>query len=579
MKRKIKNSLILSIIVVLGISCKDEYFEKNPPGAVVGAQINTKAGAESLLIGAYSLLDAVGASTTSYFGNGNTWQASEQNWIQGDLQSDDGVKGGANNGNEAYMTEIELYNAQPTNVSVIRKWEAVYDGISRCNDVLKAVAAAKDVDAASFKRITAEARFLRGHYHADAVKIYGKVPYIDETLLDTRIPNDKDIYPNIEADFEYAINNLPETQPEVGRVNKWAAMAYLAKIYIFQKKFSEAKPLLDDIIANGKTSNNKKYDLEACYDDNFNADTKNGKESVFALQASTNDGVTGENGRFGDVLNAPLFGPFCCAFFMATHNLVNSFKTDAVTGLPLLDTFNDVDLKNDEKIKSDVPFTPSTEALDPRVDFTVGRRGIPYNGWGLNEGYKWINGPEYAGPYLGKKWVMRKIQEGVLNEKSGPGWLIPANYIFIRFADVLLWRAEVAIESNDLPTALTYINQVRNRVKTGCVVKLDDGTSAANYNVGLYPSFPDKAYALKALQFERRLEFGMEGHRFYDLVRWGIADQVINKFVSEEKAYRIYKSGAVFVKGKNELLPIPQSEITNSYKDGKPTLIQNPGYN
>ncbi len=576
-----KSVNILILFILVNVSCKKSYFIHNPPSSASEVQINTRAGAETLLIGAYSLLDGIGSSTDGdIFGpGGGLWQASESNWIQGDVQSDDAVKG-SSAGDEGYITDVEIYNVQPTNQAIDPKWRVLYDGISRSNDVLRAAKAAKDIDEASMKRITGEARFLRGHYHADAKKLWNNVPYISDTLLNTRIPNDKDIYPDIEADFQYAIDNLPETQESVGRANKWAAMAYLAKVYIFQKKFDLAKPLLDNLITNGKTSDGKQYGLEDCFDDNFNADTKNGKESVFALQVSTNDGSSsGDNARWGDVLNAPQFGPFCCGFLQPTHNLVNAYKTDPATGLPLLDNFNDQDLKNDEGIKSNEPFTPPTETVDPRLDFTVGRRGIPFLGWGNFAGYDWIVSQSFSGPFSNRKYLMRKSQSGTISSQTGPAWIVPANYPFIRFADVLLWRAEVAVEESDLPTALDYINRVRSRAKNGCVVKMDDGTPAANYKVERYVSFPSQDYARKALQFERRLEFALEGQRFYDLVRWGIADQVLNAYVAKEKFHRTYLNGASFTKGKNEYLPIPQEQITNSSINGQATLKQNPGYN
>lgn len=584
MKKLMIVSAYLILIALVVSACNDDFFEKNPPGVATSSQLNTAKGAEKLLIGAYSLLDGVGASTDgSIFGpGGGLWQSSQSNWIHGDIQSGDAVKGSVA-GDEGYMTLVETYNTLPTNIVVDAKWRALYDGISRSNDVLNAVKAATDLDPSSAKRINGEARFLRGHYYADARKIWGKVPYVDETTADSRIPNDKDIYPNIEADFQYAIDNLPETQAAVGRANKWAAMAYLAKVYMHQGKYRQAKSLLDDLISNGKTSDGKKYGLENCFDDNFNAETKNGRESIFALQTSTNDGAgSGENARWGDVLNAPQFGPFCCGFFQPTHNLVNAYKTDA-NGLPLLDTFNDVDLKSDEGVAATASFTPTTESIDPRLDFTVGRRGIPYLGWG-NFNPAWIRSPSYSGPFQNRKYLLRKSQFGTISAKSGPGWMVPANYPFIRFADVLLWRAEVAAEEGDLNTALTYVNQIRNRAKAGCVVFATDekgtptATPAANYRIGLYNTFPDQAYARKAVRFERRIELAMEGHRFYDLVRWGVADQVLNTYVSKEKNYRTYLNGAVFVKGKNEYLPLPQTQINNSAVNGKFVLVQNPGY-
>jgi starch-binding outer membrane protein, SusD/RagB family len=576
---KYKNSLLILIATLLLFgSCKKSYFEKNPPGSASETQINSLAGAELLLIGAYSLLDQVGNTPDgSIFGpGGGLFEAgSGSNWIHGDIQSGDAYKGSVS-GDLGFATDIETYATLSNNPALNGKWTALYDGISRSNDVLRAIANAKDADDASVKRVSGQARFLRAHYNFEARKIFEKVPYIDETLVDTRVKNDVDILPKIEADFQFAIDNLSDLQDAVGRANKSAAKAYLAKVLMFQLKYTQAKLILDDVIQNGVTPKGIRYGLDDCFDNNFNADFRNTKESVFALQVSTNDGVSdGDNARWGDALNGPLFGPFCCGFFKPSQNLVNAYKTDAVTGLPLLDTYNNVDLKNDDLVDPSAPFVPTTETVDPRLDFTVGRRGVPWNGFGLMEG-TWSRGRDYSGPYIGRKYLMRKSQQGTISTTTGPGWLVPANFPFIRFADVLLWRAEVAADEGDLATALLHVNTVRNRAKNGCVLKLADGvTPAANYKVEPYTAFANKDFAVKAVRFERRLELAMEGQRFYDLVRWGIAGQVLNDYLTNEKVKRNYLNGAQFTVGKDEYLPIPQVQITNSNVNGTPSLVGN----
>src|SRR4029079_8926352 len=180
----------------------------------------------------------------------------------------------------------------------------------------------------------------------------------------------------IESDLKYAMDSLPLTQASVGRANKYAAEAFLAKAYMFQHKYWDAKPLLKDLIENGKTARGDKYELEK-YGDNFNPETKNGSESVFSAQTSVNDFGSGNNGNYGDVLNFPQNGGpgGCCGFFQPSQWLVNHFKTDAATGLPDPDHFNESVVKNDEGYASDSIFTPYTGTLDPRLDWTVGRRG------------------------------------------------------------------------------------------------------------------------------------------------------------------------------------------------------------
>jgi hypothetical protein len=150
----------------------------------------------------------------------------------------------------------------------------------------------------------------------------------------------------------------------------------------------------------------------------------------------------------------------------------------------------------------------------------------------------------------------------------------------IRYSHVLLWLAEIEVELGNLDVARGYVNQIRTRAANPAgFVRKTDGSNAANYVIGTYDtSWPDQATARKAVQFEQRLEFGMEGHRRFDLVRWGIADQKLNAYYLVEGNKLSYLKGVLFVKGKHEYFPIPLQEILNSQKNGKPTLTQNPGY-
>jgi hypothetical protein len=333
-----------------------------------------------------------------------------------------------------------------------------------------------------------------------------------------------------------------------------------------------AKPILDDIINNGP------YSLVANYHDNFNGEKNNNSESVFAVQNSVNDGGDGYiNGNRGNRLNHPYSndapGGGCCGFFQPSQNLVNAFKTDA-NGLPLLDTFNDVDVTNDQGIPSEDPFDPYTGNLDPRLDWTVGRRGIEYLEWGPMPGMRWVRDQSNGGPYVAKKHEILKSQEGTISAAGLPQYNA-INTPLIRYSDVLLWRAEVHVEDNELPEAMDLVNQVRSRAANpDGFVKDTEGMDAANYVIGLYTDFPSQDYARKAVRFERRLELASEGHRFFDLVRWGIADQVLNEYVSGEQSKRVYLQGAVFTSGTNEYYPIPLEAINTS----RGVLQQNPGY-
>jgi starch-binding outer membrane protein, SusD/RagB family len=458
----------------------------------------------------------------------------------------------------------------------------MYDGIARCNDVLQILPKVLDITDADRQQIEAQAKFLRGHYHFELKKMFNMVPYIDETIYDplnlesTKVANTEDIWPKIEADLQFAYGLLPVKQAQVGRPSKWAAAATLAKAYLFQKKYVEAKTLLLEIVGSGQ------YKLVDKYHDNFRASTNNNAESIFEIQYSVNDGASGgENGNIGSTLNYPYGGggvTTCCGFFQPSQNLVNSFKTGA-DGLPLLDTFNDVDVKSDQGVEATVPFTPDAGTFDPRLDWTVGRRGIQFLDWGVHPGKTYVRDQAYGGPYSPKKHVMYRSDVGS-NTFAGNPRLNANNYRMIRYSHVLLWLAEIEVEQNNLEAARTYVNQIRARAANpDGFVKNTDGTPSANYVIQQYTTaWTDQATARKAVQFEQRLEFAMEGHRRFDLVRWGIAEQTLNAYYLKEGTKRTYLNGVKFVAGKHEYFPIPLQEILNSQVKGSTTLTQNPGY-
>jgi hypothetical protein len=455
------------------------------------------------------------------------------------------------------------------------------------------MALATDISAENATQYKAQALFLRAWFHFELKRVFNNIPYITEDVIDpATVKNNVDAWPMIEQDMQFAVDNLPETQADPGRPTKYAAEAVMARIYLFQQKYSAAKTLLDDIIGSGK------YSLMTNYDDNFLIATRNNKESIFEIQYAVNDG-TGEsvNGNYGDALNYPQnvdgLGT-CCGFFQPKQNFVNAFKTDA-NGLPLLDTFDDTNLKNDMGLGSDESFTPATETVDPRLDHTVGRRGIPFLDWGIMRGKAWIRDQGNAGPYVYKKNMFKKSEQNTYSTTTGWATGVNSNnYRAIRLSHVMLWRAEVAVEENDLATALDLVNQLRARAANSVVMGLcttyvlnsQDGLAvdytkpAANYLVSPYPAFADQAYARKAVRHEERLEFGMEGYRFFDLVRWGVAAETINAMMDKDREFRSLFGGASpksFQEGKNEYWPIPttQLELENVSEE---ILTQNPGY-
>ena len=582
MKHTHKIFLALGLSSVMLYACKEEFLERAPLGSLDQATLSTPAGVRGVLIGAYSLLDGYG-------GQGGGFATAASNWVFGGVASDDAYKG-SDPGDQADIVSIETYTANSANPYFNDKWRHLYDAIQRTNDVLRVMAEVKGLTDVEKKVMTAEARFLRAHYHFEAKRTWNMVPYVDETITyaagNVTVPNDKDIWPMIEADLKFAVANLPATQPAVGRANVWAAKAYLAKVLMYQRKFGEAKPIFDDVIANGITASGKKYDL-VNFASNFDPETKNSAETVFAAQTSVNDNSGGNNGNWGDVLNFPYNGGpgGCCGFYQPSQSLVNSYRVDA-DGLPFLDTFNSTDVKSDQGLKSSDPFTPETAALDPRLDLTVGRRGLPYLDWGAHPGNNWVRDQAYAGPYAPLKNVYAKRQQEALTDKSF--WstgIVANNYNIIRFADVLLMSAEAEVEVGSLEKARELVNRVRSRaaMPSGWVKTYVDpaspekgftSTPAANYKIGLYPSFTSKAMATKAVRFERKLELAMEGHRFFDLVRYGTVAEELNAYIAAEKSRRSYLNAASFTKGKNEYNPIPRAQIDLS----KNTLKQNPGH-
>lgn len=559
--------IIFSLLIILSISCKKSYLDPQPYGRYSTDQLLSRKGIEGLLVGTYGKLNGSGIPGAS------GWMVGITNWVYGDVASDDAYKG-TDAGDQPQMTEIELFNSQPANTYFYYKWLALYEGVARANDVINFAGKIPELTNDEKKSYIAQARFLRGHFHFDAKRHWNKVPFISDST--TKYDNKTDIWPMIEADFKFAYDNLPETQPLVGKANKWAAAAYLAKVYMYEKKYTDAKALYDVIIPQGKTSNGLNYNLQSEYWKNFDVAFKNSSESVFAQQNEAS-GTVNAAAETSYELAYPYGGDFgCCGFFQPSQNLVNAFKTD-INGLPFLDgSYNNTNLANDEGLASNQPFNNDVvTTLDPRLDWTVGRRGVPYFDWGPHPGRSWIRDQAYAGPYSPKKHVYKSSDVGGFTNINNHRQTAK-NFNIIRFADVLLMAAEAEIEVGSLALATNYINRVRMRAANpGSAVQ----GAPANYNINPYlVPFTDQATARNAVRFERRLELAMEGHRFFDLVRWGIADQVINNYINTEKQRRsFFKGSGGFTKGKNEYYPIPNRVIEVAQISGN-SLDQNPGY-
>ena len=579
MKRMIKKGMPLAVLLlaVITFACKDDFLSLPATGAVAQAQLTTKKGLDGALISVYAMLNGRGGR-----------MASASNWVWGSIRGGDANKG-TDPGDFSDINPIQRFENQSTQGVISEKYNGNYEGVARANNVLNLLkSATADVSDADKKRIAGEARFLRAHFYYELKTSFNNTPFVDENIdYGTGIElvkNDKDLWPLIEADFKSAFDNLPETQGAAGRANKWAAACYLAKTYMAQKKFTEAKGLFDQIQASGQTTKGKKYDLVAKYADVFRAANDNSAESVFAIQNAANTGSVNNAAPDFDLnwpYNTGPNGPGnCCGFFQPSFELGNSFRTDA-KGLPMLDgTYNSKAnaVKTDMGLLSDAAFTPDAGNLDPRIDHSIGRRGLPYLDWIDHPGAAWIRNQANGGPYSPKKFAYYKSDVGTLQDNSSwtPGYTA-INFPIIRYADVLLMAAEAEVEVGSLEKARTIVNQIRKRAANPAGFVTKGGAPAAKYVIGTYDSpWADKATAQTAVRFERKLELSGEGKRFYDLVRWGVAEKEVNAYLTyESQLLGGTLGGAKFSPNKHEYLPIPQNQIDLV---GAAILKQNTGY-
>jgi hypothetical protein len=568
MKKLIITAFITSGILFFG-SCK-KALDYTPTGVLSSSDLTSATAIEGLVTAAYAAI-----------GNGDMIGPIYSNWAYGSVRSDDAYKGGGGTGDVGEIDAMEHYNlVTPTmGAFVTRTWQNLFKSVSRANVALRAV---NTLDENAFPQKTkrlAELKFLRAHSYFTMKLLYKNIPIFDENATDEQILQTSNDLANdaawnkIADDFQFAIDNLPETQPELGRANKLAAQAYLAKLRLYQAyeqnemhkvtginqaRLQEVVNLAQAVISSGR------YALSPDIADNFLPETENGPESVFAIQFTINDGTTAGRLSYEDGLNyphgAPQYG--CCGFHAPTQNLVNAHTTDAA-GLPNFTSFNNsiADL--------------NTVTVDPRLDHTVGINGHPYKYDNTKPfSNSWVRD---AGVY-GNFHSMRNQQLATSSSyfKLGPFMGTAKNYDILRFDDILLMQAEAYIELGQQDKALPLINQVRRRAaaSTGKLKKAD-GTFASNYNIKEYTGAGwTKDYARQALQWERRMEFATEGARFFDLVRWGIAEKVLNEYIAVEKVRRPFLATARFTAGRDEYLPIPQSEIT--FTNG--LYKQNPGY-
>ncbi len=568
MKRN-KIFIVGMLISFLLVSCGEDFLEYEPEGVLSNENVATAENAESLVVAAYAGIandDMVGPLTHM--------------WAFGSVRSDDAYKGGGGRGDVDIVDRYEQYNLtvadDPLDWFGPRTWTNYYKAISRANFALSVINEIPDGEYADKTLRQAELRFLRAHSHFILKLLFKKIPYITEELTQeeaAEVSNDVDndaLWNMIAEDFLFAYNNLPQSQDQVGRADKNAATAYLAKLRLYQAyeqnddhqvtainsgRLQEVIDLADEVTAS----------LEPDFGNNYLDGFDNGPESIWAAQFSINDGTTVGRVSFVTGLNSPhgtgLYG--CCGFHLASQNMVNAFKTDA-DGLPLMDTFNDVDIFTTVNADGETP-PDAGLTVDPRLDHTIGIPGRPFKYRNMvNEAgdmvynFSWARDPGVYGYFGNMK--EQQAPDCSCYVKEGPFVGTSKNIDFIRYADVLLFKAEALIQLDRWDEALPIINQIRTRAAASVQRPIDAGATDI-YSIGTYSSFPDKEFAWKALKFERRLEFAMEGHRWFDLVRWGEASEVLNAYLAEESPKRDFLSNALFTAGRDEYYPIPQREI------------------
>ena len=589
MKIVSKHPLVFAVslmaAVAAGWGCKD-FLEKasEPQGTLDQGVLANKAGVEGALIAAYRVLDCTNAERAN-------WGCAASNWVFGSVTSDDAYKGSEAT-DQPNIDDVELFH-WTTGLSedyLNAKWVAVYEGVNRANaalNLLKQVRTEKpgEISDADAKGIEGEATFLRAHYHFEAWRMWGNVPYIREDVTDFRQPNLQSaaVVTEILKDLDAAIGLLGTTprNAQIGRATQWTAKAYKGRVQVYAGQYAAGLTTLREVKTSGP------YALETSFDRVWTGftDEANGKETIFAYQASANDGSNdGSNSNYGERLNFPHSGsPFgCCGFHQPSQNLVNYYRVDGA-GLPLA-------LSDPSWNSNNGNFTSTNlAAVDPRLDWTVGRDGVPYKDWGPHAS-GWIRAPAYGGTYSPKKNAHEKASGAESTVGWNPTQLNSVNIHIFRYADMLLLLAEAEIEAGSLENARTIVNDIRTRAgKAGqgpgtdrasiAIPITDSRITYAKYQVGLYTApFASQAAARDRVRAERRLELAMEGQRFFDLRRWGIADATLNAYIAVEKTRRIQLAGADAFAQKHRYYPIPNIQIELSKKSGQATLTQNPGW-
>lgn len=530
----------------LSLTSCDDFLDLKPTGTFTEEQLDDSS-IEGLMASAYAGLEA------HFFGNNESFAGPITNWVF-DVRSDDALKGGGDITMEQYIHQLEVSNVTSDNAVALDKWRNNYYAISRVHKAMNAIENSNIANKATY---LGELKLLRAYFYFDLIRIFKQVPYFTEN----EDPNGKradeytrdQIFSFIKQDLVDAYSVLPEEQSQAGRFNKYVAAAVMAKVSAFTSNWSDVETYANYVIASNK------YDFYDNYGDMSKIEFNNKKESVMAVQFSTANNNAHIN--WSNLLNTTysegaLFGTGD-DFFLGSQNLVDAFATDN-NGLPYLDG-------SDHYVKTTENGDGNYEGnVDPRLDFTVGRLGMPFRGHTYNK--KWCRAYDIYGEYSGKKGLIDPSSPDMV---QGFPWGASAlNYCIIRYSDIVLLKAEALIEQNkQLDEARTLINDVRKKAQRsidGNYTPQDLDPFNANYNVGLYPSEGwTQEYARKAVRMERRLELAMEGNRWFDLLRWNTAVSTVNAYMQSEQRYHTYYAGNSITE--DELyFPVPYEEVNNS---------------
>jgi hypothetical protein len=567
-----------------------------PQGTLNGSTLANKAGVEGSLIAAYRALDCTNSTSAD-------WGCAVSNWVFASVASDDSYKG-SDGLDQPPINDIEGFHWGTGSAAsyLNTKWTQVYEGVVRSNSTIRLLkqvvgSSPSEISVVDQHGIEGEAIFLRAHYHFEAYRMWGRIPYYREDDTDFRKPQEDttQAIADLLKDLDSAIKLLPATprNAQKGRATVWTAKAYKGRVQMYDHQFANARTTFEDVVNNGP------YRLETSFDRVWSAysDAQNGPETIFAFQASAGDGEpNAANANWGERLNFP-YAPShfqCCGFDPPSQNLVNFFKTDA-TGLPLAVTSPTTWNSDNNAVVAG-----SAAAVDPRLDWTVGRDGVPFKDWG-NYSVTWVRDLANGGPYMPKKIIHEKGS----GQEATVGWQpqqqSSINIHIYRYADLLLMLAEAYVETGNLPGALTIVNQIRARAAVTAqgpgttradmaISPTDTRITWATYRIGPYPAFANATYARQAVQFERRLELAMEGQRLFDLRRWGNAAAVINGYLTgtgaapygsnggREDTRRTYKTSAEAFTARHRFYAVPQQQIDLSKVGGAETLTQNPGW-